>query len=142
MTLSLDAAQTIIARCLAHGRSAGMKPLGIVILDIRGAVKACALEDGSSLARFDIARTKAKTALAFERGTRAFEKLAVDRPHFFTGAAAALDGGLIPVPGGVLIRDTAGAIVGAAGVSGDTSDNDEAAAAAGIAAAGLVADGG
>ncbi|MCA0431664.1 MAG: heme-binding protein [Proteobacteria bacterium] len=142
MTLTLDAAQTIIKVALDHGRAANFKPLGIVILDIRGAVKAAVLQDGSSLSRFDIARAKAKACLAFDRGTRAFEKIATDRLHFFIGAASAVEGGLVPVAGGVLIRDKNGTILGAVGVSGDTSDNDEAAAVAGINAAGLVADGG
>ena len=75
-------------------------------------------------------------------GTRSLEKLAKDRPHFFTGAVAAIEGGIVPVPGGVLIKDTDGTILGAVGVSGDTSDNDEIAALAGVTAAGFVGDGG
>ena len=73
-------------------------------------------------------------------GTRGLEKLAKDRPHFFAGAVSAVEGGLVPVPGGVLIKASDGAILGAVGVSGDTSDNDEAAAMAGVTAAGLVGD--
>ena len=142
MTLPLATANTIIAAALAHAKSASFKPLGIVVLDARATVKAASIADGSSLARFDIARAKAKGALAFNMGTRGLEKLAKDRPHFFTGAVAAIEGGIVPVPGGVLIKDTDGSILGAVGVSGDTSDNDEIAALAGIAAAGLVGDGG
>lgn len=142
MTLTLATAQTIIDKTLAHGREAKFRTLGVVVLDTRAAVKAAAIGDGSSLARFDIARAKAKGALAFNMGTRALEKIAKDRPHFFSGAVAAIDGGIVPVPGGVLIKDTSGVILGAVGVSGDTSDNDEIAALAGIAAAGLVGDGG
>jgi uncharacterized protein GlcG (DUF336 family) len=142
MTLTLASAETIIAKTLAHAKSANFKPLGIVVLDARGTVKAASIADGSSLARFDIARGKAKGALAFNMGTRALEKLAKDRPHFFTGAVSAIEGGIIPVPGGVLIKDKDGQILGAVGVSGDTSDNDEIAALAGITAAGLVGDGG
>lgn len=142
MTLPLATANTIIAAALAHAKSASFKPLGIVVLDARATVKAASIADGSSLARFDIARAKAKGALAFNMGTRGLEKLAKDRPHFFTGAVSAIEGGIVPVPGGVLIKDTDGSILGAVGVSGDTSDNDEIAALAGIAAAGLVGDGG
>jgi uncharacterized protein GlcG (DUF336 family) len=142
MTLTLAAAETIITAALAHARSANFKPLGLVVLDARGTVKAASIADGSSLARFDIARGKAKGALAFNMGTRGLEKLAKDRPHFLTGAASVIDGGIVPVPGGVLVRDTGGAILGAVGISGDTSDNDEIAAIAGIRAAGLVGDGG
>jgi len=142
MPLTLSAAQNIIGKTLAHGKEAKFKTLGVVVLDIRATVKAAAVGDGSSLARFDIARAKAKGALAFNMGTRALEKIAKDRPHFFAGAVAAIDGGVVPVAGGVLIRDAAGAIIGSVGVSGDTSDNDEAAALAGVAAAGFVGDGG
>lgn len=142
MTLTLSTANTIITATLAHAKSANFKPLGIVILDARGTVKAASIADGSSLARFDIARAKAKGALAFNMGTRGLEKLAKDRPHFFAGAVSAIEGGLIPVPGGVLIKDKDGSILGAVGVSGDTSDNDELAALAGVREAGLVGDGG
>ena len=140
--LTLTAAQSIIAHTLAHGREAKFKTLGVVVLDIRATVKAAAIGDGSSLVRFDIARAKAKGALAFNMGTRSLEKIAKDRPHFFAGAVASIDGGIVPVPGGVLIKDKDGQILGAVGVSGDTSDNDELAALAGIAAAGFVGDGG
>jgi uncharacterized protein GlcG (DUF336 family) len=142
MTLTLASAETIIAKTLAHAKAASFKPLGIVVLDARGTVKAASIADGSSLARFDIARGKAKGALAFNMGTRGLEKLAKDRPHFFAGAVSAIEGGIVPVPGGVLIKSTDGTILGAVGVSGDTSDNDEAAAMAGVTAAGLVGDGG
>lgn len=142
MPLTLTAAQTIIEKTFAHGKDANFKTLGVVVLDIRATVKAAAIGDGSSLARFDIARAKAMGALAFNMGTRALEKIAKDRPHFIAGAVAAIDGGIVPVPGGVLIKDAQGAILGAVGVSGDTSDNDEAAALGGIFAAGLVGDGG
>jgi uncharacterized protein GlcG (DUF336 family) len=142
MTLPLTTANSIITSALAHAKSASFKPLGIVVLDSRGTVKAASIADGSSLARFDIARGKAKGALSFNMGTRALEKIAKDRPHFFTGAVAAIEGGVVPVPGGVLVKDKDGTILGAVGVSGDTSDNDEIAALAGIAAAGLVGDGG
>ena len=142
MTLTLSNAETIIAQALIHAKSANFKPLGIVVLDSRATVKAASIADGSSLARFDIARAKAKGALAFNMGTRGLEKLAKERPHFFTGAVSAIEGGIVPVPGGVLIKDKDGSILGAVGVSGDTSDNDEIAAIAGIMAAGLVGDGG
>ena len=140
--LTLAQAQSIVEKTLAHGFEAKFKTLGVVVLDTRATVKAAAIGDGSSLARFDIARAKAKGALAFNMGTRALEKIAKDRPHFFLGAVAAIDGGIVPVPGGVLIKDASGNILGSVGVSGDTSDNDELAALAGIAAAGFVGDGG
>ena len=119
-----------------------MKPLSIVVLDARGAVVAAASEDGTSLRRFEIALGKARGAVALGLGSRAIGAMAIDRPHFFAGAVHAVGGEMVPVAGGVLIRATGGMLLGAAGVSGDTSDNDEAAASAGIAAAGLLADGG
>jgi uncharacterized protein GlcG (DUF336 family) len=142
MSLTLTTAQTIVREALAHGRKAGFKPLAIVVLDARGAVIAAASEDGTSLKRFEIARGKAQGALAFNVGSRKLGEMAAERPHFFAGAAHAVGGGLVPVAGGVLVKDKAGAVIGVAGVSGDNSDNDEAAAVAGIVAAGLVADGG
>ncbi len=142
MTLTLAAANTIITATLAHAKTASFKPLGIVVLDSRATVKAASIADGSSLARFDIAKGKAAGALAFNMGTRGLEKLAKERPHFFAGAISATTAGMVPVAGGVLIKDKDGTILGAVGVSGDTSDNDEIAALAGIAAAGLIGDGG
>jgi uncharacterized protein GlcG (DUF336 family) len=142
MSLTLASAETIIAAALRHASGANFKPLGIVVLDARGTVKAASIADGSSLGRFDIARGKAHGALAFNMGTRAIEKLAKDRPHFFAGAISAIAGGIVPVPGGILVKDANGSVLGAVGVSGDTSDNDELAALAGVAASGLVGDGG
>ncbi len=141
MSLSLATAQTILREALAHARQANYKPLCVVILDQRGAVTAAASEDGTSLRRFEVAQGKALGALAFNLGSRKLGEMAVERPHFFAGAAHAV-GGLVPVAGGVLVKDAAGTVIGAVGISGETSDNDETAAAAGIKAAGLVADGG
>jgi len=140
--LTLAQAQTITAAALAHARAAGFNRLSVVVLDARGAVIAVASEDGTSLKRFEIAHGKAKGAISFGIPSRKIGQMAIDRPHFFAGAAQAVGGEVVPVPGGVLIRDAAGTLIGAVGVSGDTSDNDEAAATAGIAAAGLAADAG
>lgn len=142
MSLTLSQAQTILSAALAQGRAKGMRPLTVVVLDARATVVASASEDGSSLDRFHVARGKARGALAFNLGSRAVEKIATDRPHFFAGVAPMIEGGIVPVAGGVLIRGADKAILGAIGVSGDNSDNDEAAALAGIASAGLVGDGG
>jgi uncharacterized protein GlcG (DUF336 family) len=139
--LTLSLAQTIIANTLDQAKQANFKALGVVVLDTRGTVIAAAIQDGSSLVRFDVAKGKANGAISFNMGSRGLEKLAKDRPHFMAGALGVVDG-IIPVPGGVLIKSAEGQILGAVGVSGDTSDNDELAAIAGIQAAGLVADGG
>ena len=141
MSLTLVIAQNILASALAHARSSGFKPLSIVVLDARAAVIAAASEDGTSFKRFDVAFGKAHGALAFNLGSRRLGEIAVERPHFIVGAVHAV-GGLVPVAGGVLIKSAEGNVIGAVGVSGDTSDNDEAAAIAGIKAVGLVADGG
>jgi uncharacterized protein GlcG (DUF336 family) len=141
MSLTLSTAQSIITKTLDHAKTANFKALGVVVLDMRGSVVAVAVQDGSSLARFDVAKAKANGAISMNMGSRGIEKLAKDRPHFLAGALGVIDG-IIPVPGGVLIKSAEGQILGAVGVSGDTSDNDEAAALAGIAAAGLVGDGG
>jgi uncharacterized protein GlcG (DUF336 family) len=142
MPLTLAVAQSILREALAHARDAAMKPLAVVVLDARAAVIAAASEDGTSLKRFEIAQAKAQGSLAFNRNSRQLGEMAEERPHFFAGAAHAVGGGLITVAGGVIIRDAAGAVIGAVGISGDTSDNDEAAAIAGVKAAGLAVDGG
>jgi uncharacterized protein GlcG (DUF336 family) len=113
-----------------------------VVYDARGALKALLSEDGTSLKRAEIAMGKAYGALALGVGSRALHKMATDRPYFVAAATHAVGGQLVPVPGGVLIKDAQGQILGAVGVSGDTSDNDEIAAAGGIEAAGLVFDAG
>ncbi len=140
--LTLAAAQTIVTQALAHARANNFNPLGIVVLDARGSLKASAAEDGTSLMRWKVAFGKAYGSVAWGAGSKKIEKLAADRPNFFAGVAHLADGGILPVGGGVLIRDSQNQIIGAVGVSGDTSDNDELAASAGIKAAGHVADGG
>jgi uncharacterized protein GlcG (DUF336 family) len=137
--VNLVQAQLIVQAALAHGRASGTRPLTVVVLDARGAVVASASDDGSALRRFEIARGKANGALSFNVGSRRLGEMAKDIPHFFAGAAG-LTGGLVPVAGGVLVKDASGTVLGAVGVSGDSSDNDEAAAVAGIHAAALVAD--
>lgn len=138
--LSLDAAQTIIAAALDHGRQKGFEPLCVVVLDARGAVKASAAADGASLARFQIAHGKAYGCVAFGLGNRELLKRAQAAPHFTTAVGSLHGVAIVPVPGGVLLRDSDGRPMGAVGISGDTSENDEAAALAGIAATGLTAD--
>lgn len=138
--LKLEQAQTIVTTALAHARAGGMNPLAICVLDGRGALKAAASEDGTSLNRMDIALGKAKGALALGMGSRSLFKRAKDQPFFIAAATSAIGGSLIPVPGGVLIRSGDGKVIGVVGISGDTSDNDEACAIAGITAAGHAAD--
>lgn len=141
MTLTLSQAQTIVTAALAEGRAKGMKPLCVAVFDARAVPISVATEDGCSLGRYDIARGKAMGTLVFNMGSRGLAKFASDRPAFVTGVTHSV-GELIPGPGGVLIRDASGQVIGAVGISGDTGDNDELAAIAGISAAGLTPDGG
>lgn len=136
--LTLSAAQAILAAALDHGVSAGLKPLAVAVLDARGALKAFAAQEGTSLKRGNIAMGKAHGSLALGMGGRALQDRAESQPYFIAAATHAVDGPLIPVRGGVLIK-AEGKVIGSVGISGDTSDNDEAAALAGIEAAGLEA---
>ena len=139
MTIDLQTARTIIEGARAAAREKDFKPLTVVVLDAGGHVVAAEREDGSSNKRFEIAFGKAHGALALGMGSRALMARAEQQAYFIAAASAAIGGALVPVPGGVLVRDPAGTLLGAVGVTGDTSDNDEAAAAAGIEAAGLQA---
>ena len=140
MTITLDIARTILDAALAKSVELKLKPLAIAVLDPRGCMVAFAAQDGTSLLRGEVARGKAYGALALGIGSRAIFKRAQEQAFFVDAVNTLAQGAIVPVPGGVLIRDSAGALVGAAGISGDTSDNDELCALAGIAAAGLVAD--
>ncbi len=140
MTIALDTARTIIAAAREHSGGAGFKPLTVVVLDAGAHVVAAEREDGASNKRFEVAFGKAHGALALGMGSRALMGRAEQQPYFIAAVASAVGGALVPVPGGVLVRDGEGALLGAVGVTGDTSDNDEAAAVAGIEAAGLTAE--
>ncbi|MDP4593856.1 MAG: heme-binding protein [Beijerinckiaceae bacterium] len=140
--LTLQAAQTIINTAHKHARDNNFNPLAIVVLDNRGALRTGLSEDGTSIIRWKVAFAKAWGAVSWGAGSKRLEKIAEERPAFMGAVAHIADGGILPVGGGVLIRDADKKIIGSVGVSGDTSDNDEAAAAAGIKAAGFTADGG
>ena len=135
--LTLRAAKTIVDTALATARGHALKPLAVVVYDARGSLKCVQAEDGTSLRRVEIASGKANGALALGLGSRAIAARAEAQPQF-VAAVSHLVGpaALVPVAGGVLIRD-GDRLVGAVGVSGDTSDNDEICAVAGIEAAGL-----
>jgi uncharacterized protein GlcG (DUF336 family) len=137
--LTLEKARLIADTALRHAHGAQFKPLSIVVLDARAQRKVVLTEDNTSLKRAEVAYSKAYGALAMGSGSRALAKMANERPHFIAAAMHVAEGALVPVPGGVLIRDN-GLVIGAVGISGDTSDNDEAAAMAGIQAAGFTAD--
>ncbi|MEJ6783586.1 GlcG/HbpS family heme-binding protein [Aminobacter sp. Piv2-1] len=137
--LTLAKANAIIATALELGAQKGFKPLGVAVLDAGGHLLAFQRQDGSPFIRAEVASGKAYGALAVGSSSRALGVAAVERPHFFQGLSAVSGGKIVPVPGGVLIRDRDGNVLGAVGISGDTSDNDELAAMAGIEAAGFVA---
>ena len=138
MTISLEQAQTIVAAALAHGTEQGFNPLTVAVLDPGGALVALGRQDGSGNLRPDIAMGKANGVLALGTTNRAIAARAADSPEFFTSVVALAGGRILSVPGGVFVHDAAGSLLGAVGVSGDASLNDEAAAVAGITAAGLV----
>jgi len=135
--ISLEQARTVIAAARTHGREVGLKPLTVVVLDAGGHLVAMEREDNSGYGRPQIAQGKAAGALAMGMSSRALGEMAADRPTFIAALSVAWEGKLIPAAGGVLIRDAAGTLLGAVGVSGDLSDKDEEAANAGIHAAGL-----
>jgi uncharacterized protein GlcG (DUF336 family) len=139
-TVTLSQADSIVAAALAHGRSASMKPLTVAVLDSGGHLVALKREDHSSLLRPQIAVGKAWGALGLGMGGRELAKRASVAPAFMGAMSDLAEGKMVPVPGGVLIRDGAGAIIGAVGVTGDISENDEACAVAGIHRVGLTAD--
>jgi len=140
--LTLEQASNIVDAALSAGRAASLAPLTVAVLDDGGHLKAFKKEDGSSVMRYEIAVGKAWGAIGFGKPSRVLAGIAEERPAFMNAIVAASGGRLIPVPGGVLIRDAAGDVIGSVGVTGDTSDNDEVAAIAGIEAAGLSAQAG
>ena len=138
-TITLAQAQTIVTAALAFAREKKFKPLGVAVLDVRGALTAYGAEDGSTLGRANVAMGKAGGSIAMGLGSRSIAKRGREAPQFTSAVGQVFPLGLVPVPGGVLIR-SGDEVIGAVGISGDTSDNDEAAALAGIAAAGLTGD--
>jgi len=138
--VSLQQAAIIVDEAIEHGRAHQFAPLTVVVLDAGGHAVALKREDGSSLLRPQIAHAKAWGALGMGLASRTLFKRAKDNPAFFNALSDLSGGNMVPNPGGVLIRDAAGALIGAVGISGDTGDNDELCAVAGIEAAGLKAD--
>ena len=140
LTLTLAAASIIVDAALAEGRARGYRPLTVAVLDSGGYRVALKREDKSSLLRPRIAAAKAWGVLGMGFGGRELERRAEKAPAFFNALTELADGRMVPVPGGVLVRNAGGDIIGAVGISGDSSAIDELCALAGIKAAGLVAD--
>ena len=135
--INLSKARNIVRGTLKKGREMGLKPLSVVVLDTGGHVKAFEREDDASPGRFEVARGKAYGVVMTGMSGTALMKRAEEQAYFVAALNGAFSGQVIPVPGGVLVRDGRDRIIGAVGVSGDTSDNDAAAALFAIEAAGL-----
>ena len=140
MSVTLAQASTIVDAVLKKARELKQMPQTVVVLDSGGHVVCAKREDGSGIIRFEVAVGKAYGALGMGWGSRTMMERAAQNPNFLTSVVAASEGRLVPNPGGVLIRDGSGNVTGAVGISGDTGDNDEIIAVAGIEAAGLKAD--
>ncbi|HEY4276072.1 MAG TPA: heme-binding protein [Rhizomicrobium sp.] len=136
--MTLERASQIIPAVLKKGRQLGLKPLSVAVLDACGHLIAFQRQDGSSIMRFQIAYGKAFGALALGVSSRKIGEMAAERPNFVASLGAIAPYGVIPAAGGVIIMDQ-GVIMGAVGVTGDTSDNDELCALSGIAAANMEA---
>lgn len=138
--MKLKTADIIVDTALAEGAKHNFRPLTVAVLDAGGHVVVIKRADGASLMRTQIATGKAWGALGMGFGGRELARRAAAMPIFYNAMIELSGGNMVPVPGGALIRDSAGSVVGAVGITGDTSDNDEACAIAGIRAAGLVPD--
>ena len=139
-SLNLHKANLIIDKALEKGRELGFAPLTVAVMDAGGHLKALKREDGSSLLRPQIAMGKAWGVLGMGFGGRELARRAAKMPGFFNALTDLCDGKMVPVPGGVIVRDGSGEILGSVGISGDTSDNDEICAVHGIQAAGFAPD--
>jgi uncharacterized protein GlcG (DUF336 family) len=139
-TLTLKQANCIIENAISKARAMKVRPLGVVVLDAGGHLIAAQRDDGASMFRLDIATGKAWAAVSMDCSSRALFKRAKDNPNFFVALAATAKGKFLPQTGGVLIKTAQGEILGAAGASGGTGDEDEACCIAGIEKAGLVPD--
>ena len=140
MSVTLAQASTIVDVALKKGRETNCAPLTVAVLDAGGHLVAFKREDRSGILRYDIATGKAWGALSMGFGSRELAERSAKNPVFISALTTIAQGRLVPVPGGVLIKNADGAVLGAVGISGDTSENDEACAVAGIKAAGLKAD--
>ena len=139
--ITLVQANSIVAAALAKGAELGLKPLSVAILDSGGHLLAFQRADGSSMLRPQIAMAKASGALALGISSRKIAEMAAERPSFVASLGSIAPQGVVPAAGGIVVIDGDGAVIGAVGITGDTSDNDELCALAGIAAAGLTPQG-
>ena len=136
--LTLAQANKIIEAAFAEARKMKVKPLAVAVLDEAGHVRSLQREDDASMFRNDVATGKAWAAVGMGASSRTLLQRAKENPHFYGALSATAQGKFLPQTGAVLIKDKDGNILGAAGASGGTGDEDEAVCMAGIAAAGLV----
>ena len=136
--LTLAQANRIVEAALAKAREMKVKPLAVAVLDDGGHVKALQREDEASMFRNDVAIGKAWAAVGMGASSRTLLQRAKENPQFFGALAATAQGKFLPQTVALLIKDPEGNVIGAAGASGGTGDEDEAVCMAGIAAAGLV----
>ena len=140
LKLTYDTSLNIAQEAVNKGSKLGLNPLAVVVLDERASLRICLNQDGTSIHRHRVAHGKANAAMSLGMGSRSLGSRAEEQAYFVDAVGRMMDGDFIPVPGGVLIRNSDGAILGAVGISGDISDNDEAVAIAAIESVGLVAD--
>ena len=138
--IELNDAIKIAEAAIQKSKEKNLKPISVVVLDVRGSMRVCLNQDGTSINRHKIAHGKANAALLWGTGTRAIADRAEKQAYFINSVCNLMNGDFIPVPGGIIIKDKEDNIVGAVGISGDLSDNDEIAGVAGINAAGFIAD--
>jgi len=139
--ISLTKSRKMIATIFRTGTEMGLKPLSVIVLDAGGNVKAFERQDGASPGRFQIAEGKAYGSVMLGLGGTAQRDRAEAQAYFMAAVNGAYGGKVIPVPGGVLLKNTKGEILGGVGVTGDTSENDLAAALTGIEAVNLIGEG-
>ena len=138
--ISSNKAKRIINQAFAKGKELGLQPLSVIVVDAGGHCKAFERQDGAAPGRFAVADGKAHAAIMLGMPTSKLMDRGEQQPYFVNAVNGVFSGRVIPVPGGVLVKDKRGKIIGAVGVSGDTSDNDAIAAVAGVEAAGLTAE--
>lgn len=138
--ISASKARVIIRKTMEKGREEGFKPLSVIVLDSGGNIKAFERSDGASPGRFGIAHGKAYGAVMLGMAGKAQMARAEQQAYFMAAVNGVFGGQVVPVPGGILIRDKRGAVIGAVGVTGDTSDNDVIAGMFAIDAAGMIGE--
>ena len=138
--LTLEQANTIIKAALNKGKELNLNPLTVAVLDSGGHIRAIQRQDGATFLRPQIAVGKAWGSIALGMASKTLCSMAEERPMFMNSLINLSNQRLVPVPGGVLIKNSAGEVLGAVGITGDTSDNDETCAISAIEAAGLVAE--